>query len=51
MSWFLIFISSFVPILLLAAIVVAESLKDAGTKLHMVRVPLRGTNRTLITKR
>jgi len=41
MSWFLIFISSFVPILLLAVIVVADSLRDARPKLCMVRIPLK----------
>lgn len=45
MSWVLIFISSFVPILLLAVIVLAESHRDAKTKLRLVRVPLRVTER------
>ena len=40
MSWFLIFVSSFVPILLLAVVVMAESLRDASTKLSVVRVSL-----------
>lgn len=40
MSWFLIFVSSFVPILLLIVVVMAESLRDASTKLSPVRVPL-----------
>ena len=40
MSWFLIFISSFVPILLLVVVVMAEPLRDARTKLSLVRVPL-----------
>ena len=51
MSWFLIFISSFVPILLLAVIVLAESHRDAKTKLRLVRVPLRGTDRMSLTER
>ena len=51
MSWFLIFISSFVPILLLVIVVMAESLGDARTKLSLVRVPLRETGRMSKTKR
>jgi len=45
MSWFLIFISSFVPILLLVVVVMAESSRDGRTKLSLVRVPLRETVR------
>lgn len=51
MSWFLIFISSFVPILLLAVIVLAESHRDSRTKLRLVRVPLHGTERISLTQR
>jgi hypothetical protein len=40
MSWLLIFSSTIVPILMLVVIGLVESLKEARTKLCMVRVPV-----------
>ena len=51
MSWFLIFISSFVPILLLVVVIMAESFADTRTKLSLVRVPLPQTGRISKTER
>jgi hypothetical protein len=51
MSWLLIFISSFVPILLLVVVIMVESLADTRTKLSLVRVPLRQTGRISKTER
>jgi len=51
MSWFLIFISSFVPILLLVVVIMADSLADTRTKLSLVRVRLPLTGRISKTER
>jgi hypothetical protein len=51
MSWLLIFVSALIPILLLAVIVVEESLRHDRAKLCTVRVPLGGTERMRMTDR
>ena len=51
MSWFLIFISSFVPILLLVVIVMVETRRDVRTKLSFVKVPLHQTGKMSKTER
>ena len=51
MSWFLIFISAFAPILMLAIIGMAESMRHAGTKLCTVNVASYGTKRMRLTGR
>jgi hypothetical protein len=51
MSWFLIFSSTFIPILMLAVIGVAESMRHDRTKLCTVNVLSTVTKRLRLTER
>jgi hypothetical protein len=51
MSWFLIFSSAFIPILILAVMSMAESMRHDRTKLCTVNVPSTVTKRMRLTER